>query len=201
MAKKHRPNDPEGLRRRLVDAAFTAFTTHGYELTSVHDLKRDTGATGGAFSHHFPTKKQLGLVVLRERVADAVEQTWIAPVLSAESAAHGIQSVFDTIIRELDQQGSVSGCPLNNLSAELARQDADFRAEIHAIFARWRDAIAKKLRADLRAGAVAELEPRAFATFVVAAYSGAMAMAKASQSTAPLRICAAELARALHGPR
>jgi len=41
------------------------------------------------------------------------------------------------------------------------------------------------------------LDPEAFATLVVAAYSGAMAMAKASQSAEPLRVCAAEIARAM----
>ncbi|MBC7978521.1 MAG: TetR/AcrR family transcriptional regulator, partial [Myxococcales bacterium] len=33
-----------------------------------------------------------------------------------------------------------------------------------------------------------------FATFVIAAYSGAMTLAKAGQTTAPLRACAAQLA-------
>jgi AcrR family transcriptional regulator len=190
-----RKNDPEGLRRRLVAAAYAAFTTRGYRATSVHDLKRETGATGGALAHHFPTKKHLALAVLQDQVAEIVEETWMRPVLAAATAGEGIRAVFAGIATGLEAQGSVSGCPLNNLALELARDDADFRRVIDAIFLRWRDAIADKIRADQRAGAATTIDPEAFATFVVATYSGAMAMAKASQSAAPLRTCADQLTR------
>ena len=190
-----RKNDPEGLRRRLVEAAYSAFTTRGYRATSVHELKHETGATGGALAHHFPTKKDLGLAVLQDRVADIVEETWIRPIRTATTASEGIEAVFAAIIAELEQQGSVSGCPLNNLALELAWHDADFRRQIDAIFGRWRDAIADKIRADQRAGIASAVDPDAVATFVVATYSGAMAMAKASQSAAPLKTCVEQLAR------
>lgn len=192
-----RKNDPEGLRRRLVEAAYEAFTTRGYRATSVHDLKRDTGATGGALAHHFPAKKDLGLAVLEERVAAIVEETWMTPVVTAKTAGAGILAVFDAIATALEAQGSVSGCPLNNLALELAGEDDDFRRAIDGVFRRWRDAIADKLRADRDAGAAATVDPQDFATFVIAAYSGAMAMAKARQSAEPLRTCAAQLARVM----
>jgi AcrR family transcriptional regulator len=190
-----RTNDPEGMRRRLLDAAYVAFTTRGYHFTSVHDLKQETGATGGALSHHFPTKRDLGLAVLRDRVREAVEETWVAPVRAAATAAEGIQAVFANVISALERQGCVNGCPLNNLALELSQEDADFRALINEIFESWRKAIADKIRDDQRAGTARNLDPDHFATFVVAAYSGAMSMAKASQSAEPLRVCAAELAR------
>ncbi|WP_414470908.1 TetR/AcrR family transcriptional regulator [Microvirga sp. M2] len=195
--KHRRSNDPEGVRRRVVDAAYAAFSTQGYHATSVHDLKREAGATGGALAHHFATKKELGLAVIRDRVAAAVEETWIRPVLAASTASEGIQAVFAGIIAELEGQGAVSGCPLNNLAIELARHDDDFRVSIDTVFVRWREAIADKLKADLSAGAVFDLDPEAFAVLVVASYSGAMAMAKAQQSAEPLRVCAEQLARVM----
>ena len=195
MAKQTgRKNDPEGLRRRLVEAAYAAFTTRGYRATSVHDLKRETGATGGALAHHFPAKKDLALAVLQDRVAAIVEETWMRPVVTAATARAGILAVFDAIAAELEAQGAVSGCPLYNLALELAGEDEDFRRAIDTVFLQWRDAIADKIRSDQAAGANTSVDPEAFATFVVAAYSGAMAMAKASQSAAPLKTCAAQLA-------
>jgi AcrR family transcriptional regulator len=199
-ASRERTNDPDGLRCRLVDAAYEAFATRGYHATSVHDLKRATGATGGALAHHFPTKKDLAVAVLQDRIADAVEETWIRPVLSARTAADGIQTVFARIAEELDRQGSVSGCPLNNLALELSRHDEDFRRLIDAVFVRWRGAIAEKIRADQSAGRLQGLDAEAFATFVVASYSGAMAMAKAAQDAQALRTCAAELSRVMRPP-
>lgn len=196
-----RKNDPEGLRRRLVDAAHSAFTTRGYHATSVHDVKREAGVTGGALAHHFPTKKDLGLAVLQDRVADVVEETWIRPVRDAASAGEGIQAVFAAIVADPERQGSISGCPLNNLALELARHDSDFRREIDVIFGRWRDALADRIRADQAAGIAMDVDPETFATFVVATYSGAMAMAKAGQSVAPLKLCAEQLARVMRADR
>lgn len=199
-ASRRRTNDPAGLRQRLVDAAYAAFATRGYHSTALHDLRRETGVTGGALSHHFPSKKALGLAVIQDRVADAVATTWIIPVEQAPTAADGIQAVFAAIVAELERNGAVSGCPLNNLALELARQDEDFQAAIDAIFLRWRRAIALKLRADLRANAVRDLDPEAVATLVVATYSGAMAMAKACQCTDPLKICAGQLMAIIRKP-
>lgn len=174
--------------------AYAAFQARGYHATALHDVKREAGVTGGALSHHFPTKKDLGLAVIRDRVAKAVEETWIEPVLAARTAADGVRAVFAGVIGELERRRAVTGCPLNNLALELSLHDRDFRAAVDTIFARWQSAIAEKLRADVAAGRARGLDPDAIATFVVAAYSGGMALSKASQSTAPLKACADELA-------
>jgi AcrR family transcriptional regulator len=188
-----RTNDPEGMRAHLLDVAFAAFTTHGYHSTSVQDLKQQAAVSSGALAHHFPTKRELGLAVLRDRVAQAVEETWIAPVRIATSAAEGVAAVFEAIISGLDAQGFVTGCPLNNLALELSREDGEFGALIDAIFTRWKQAIADKLKADLDAGVIADIDSDEVATLVVATYSGAMAMAKAGQNADPLRICAHQI--------
>jgi AcrR family transcriptional regulator len=193
MRSRSRTNDPEGVRRRLIDAAYRAFTRNGYGSTAIHDLKRETGISGGAFSHHFPTKKSLGLAVIRDRVRPVVEETWIEPVRRAETAAHGIAAVFNDLIADLDGRRRIAGCPLNNLVIELSGTDRDMRIALDAIFRSWRTTIAEKVRDDNAAGRTRVADPDAAAMFVVAAYSGAMAMAKSAQSTEPLRICAEQI--------
>jgi AcrR family transcriptional regulator len=195
---RRRRNDPEGLRGRILDAAAAAFQAAGYHATSTHDVMHAIGISGGAFHHHFPTKKSLGLAVIRERVAPAVEETWIAPVKAGRTAVEGILNVFGAITDGLDKRGRVLGCPLNNIAIELSLADREFQAAIAAVFDGWRDAIAAKVRADQ--GGKAPLDPAAIATFVVAAYSGAIAMAKAKQSSEPLKICARQLAALFRSP-
>jgi AcrR family transcriptional regulator len=189
MDRLARTNDPAGTRRRIVDAAYLAFAGNGYNATGLQELRIAASVSSGAFSHHFATKKDLGLAVIRDRVRNAVESTWILPVLAANTAAGGIEQVFEAIASDLEKSGSVSGCPLNNLALELSSQDADFRQQLDQIFLLWRDAISDKLKDDLAAGQNRCSDPDAMATFIVATYSGAMAMAKASQSVQPLRTC------------
>src|SRR5690348_9500378 len=113
-----RKNDPAAMRARILDAAFDLFQEQGYNASSWHQIAARAAVTGGAFHHHFPTKKALGLAVIEERVAAAVEDTWLEPVRTAKSARDGILKVLEEISRQLDAQGSVRGCPVNNLALE-----------------------------------------------------------------------------------
>jgi AcrR family transcriptional regulator len=189
-----RTNDPAGMRKRVLDVAEGLFQERGYHATSMHDVMAAAGVTGGALHHHFPSKKALGLAVIRERVAAAVAETCMAPVEAARSTADGIAAVFRTVAATLDARRTVRGCPLNNLALELSLADPEFRGAIAAVFDGWRAAIAAKLRAE---GRTKPAEAEQLATFVVAAYSGAMTLAKAAQSSGPLKLTARQLAAAL----
>jgi AcrR family transcriptional regulator len=183
-----RKNDPAGVRARILDSAFQLFQIQGFNATSVHEITAAARVTGGALHHHFPTKQALGEAVIGESVAAAVEDAWLEPVRSAADARKAILGVFEALARELDLQGSVRGCPVNNLTLELAHANPAFRDQLKRQFDRWRRTIADRL-----GGPDAE----ARATMVVAAYSGAMAIAKVEQRGEPLRVCAKELERLL----
>ena len=185
-----RTNDPAGVRKRILDATADAFQKRGYHATSTHDIVRAAGVTAGALHHHFPTKKVLALNVIEERVAQAVDKHWLEPVRSARGAEQGIRTAFEQIASALDRSRTILGCPLNNLALELCAADSEFREAIEKIYDNWRKVIAAKLRADF----TATFDADALASFVIASYSGAIAQAKAKQSTAPLRTCAAQLA-------
>jgi len=188
-ARKKRINDPEGMRRRVLDVAEESFQARGYHASSLGDLMAAAGVTGGALHHHFPTKKALALAVIEERVAGAVEETWIAPVRAAPSAREGVRAVFEAVATELEHQGYVRGCPLNNLAHELSLADDEFRVALASIFAGWRQAIADKMRADRQTSREEGTDPDRFAALTVAAYSGAMSMAKTAQDAGVLREC------------
>ena len=195
LARK-RTNDPKGMRNKVLDVAEESFQARGYHASSLGDLMAAAGVSGGALHHHFPTKKALALAVIDERVASAVEETWIAPVLAAASVRAGVRAVFEAVAAELEQQGFVRGCPLNNLAHELSLADPDFRIALAAIFSAWRQAIADKTRADQRAGREQGTDPQRFAALTVATYSGAMSMAKTAQDATVLRDCLAALGEA-----
>ena len=182
-AGRRRKNDPAGMRSRILDTAFGLFQDQGYNATSVQQIAAAAGVTGGALHHHFPTKKALGLAVVEERVGAAVEEVWLEPVRSAPTAREGVLRVFHSLAEQLDSQGTVRGCPVNNLTLELAFADPDYRLALKALFDRWRATMAGKL-GDREEG---------LAAMVIASYSGAMAIAKVEQRGEPLRLCARQL--------
>ncbi len=195
IGKPKRVNDPQGMRSRILDVAEDLFQRRGYHSTSVQDVVQAAGATGGALHHHFPTKKALGLAVIEERVAREVNATAIEPVLRADRMKTGVLAFFSAVAGELERNQAVTGCPLNNLAMELSLADPDFRHASNVIFERWVGVLAQRFQDD--DPALAARQAGALATLVIAAYSGAMAMAKASQSALPLRDCAVQLEKLL----
>ncbi len=196
-ARRRRSRDPAAVRRSLLNVAAEAFQVRGYHSTSTHEIARAAGVTGGAMHHHFPTKKSLGLAVIRDRVAATIEEVWIQPVVAAPTAAEGIDAVFEKIVAGIEADNKVQGCPLNNLSVELSTVDPEFRDALQEVFQKWRSAIEDKLRSDQGSGSGQHTDPHALALFVVAAYSGAMTMAKVAQSPAPLKSCAQQVRQLL----
>lgn len=196
QAMPKRRNDPVGLRERVLTTAFHLFQENGQRGTSMQDIARSASVTHGALHHHFPTKKALTVAVIEEKVEAAFESTWLSPVREAPDPLRATFGVFRGLARDLDQRGVVQGCPINNLTLELASCDEDYRSPLRLMFARWRaelaDALARHGRTE---GGAARAD--ATAGLIVAAYSGAMALAKAEQSGEPLRRCADELERLL----
>ncbi|ANL36285.1 TetR family transcriptional regulator protein [Rhizobium phaseoli] len=197
MSENKRTNDPKGVRRRIVDAAYDAFVTQGYLATGMLELREKASVSGGAMAHHFPAKRDLGLAVIRDRVAGAVQQTWIEPLRACEDTPAAIDLIFKDIIAELTQKGGVSGCPLNNMAIEVSQHDAEMRELVSAVFGDWHEALSASFKADVEAKRAQSLDPQKTAMLVVAAYSGAMAMAKARQEVSPLNDCRTELAALL----
>lgn len=188
-----RKNDPDGMRSRFLDVAAELFQNKGYCATGMQAIFEEAGVTAGAFYHHFVGKKDLALAVIEERVAVEVEQTWIAPVRDAGTTLEGVTSVFKSIAAQLEKRHAVRGCPLNNLTLELAFADPDFQAGLARVFEHWRSEIEAKLKHDMNEGALARAKPGPLATYIIAVYSGAMAMCKVQQSPAPLLQCLPEL--------
>ncbi|OWV67035.1 TetR family transcriptional regulator [Rhizobium sp. R339] len=197
MSENRRTNDPEGVRRRIVDAAYDAFVTQGYLATGMLELRERASVSGGAMAHHFAVKRDLGLAVIRDRVSEAVRQTWIEPFHTGTNAPAAIDSIFESIIGGLTQNGRVSGCPLNNMAMEISQHDAEMRGAVSAVFGAWHEALSDSFETDVKENRARELNPQSLATLVIASYSGAMAMAKARQDVSPLIECRAELAALL----
>lgn len=188
-----RRNDPQGLRARILDSAARLFQDRGYHATGMREVMQATGVSSGALHHHFPTKDALALAVITDRVSPAVRATWIDPVRTGSSLGKSVSQIFTDIVRGIEARGAVAGCPLNNLAMELSFSNPQFRPPLEAIFREWQSVLAERI-GQTRGGARLDRGKRAAAAaFIIATYSGAMNLAKTSQSAAPLRIAASSL--------
>jgi AcrR family transcriptional regulator len=177
----------DSARDRIVATAAELFHNNGYNATGIDQILKAARATKGSFHHHFGLKRAIALAVIKEIVAPKFNRRMIDPVVHAPKPLAAIRRV----IRNLRTQGStddlLTGCPINNLSSELALQDRQIQSSLSALFDRWRNEWARALRSQ------SDLEvqtgfksARQLALYIVAAIEGAQAMAKAQQSREPL---------------
>jgi AcrR family transcriptional regulator len=80
-------------RRRLIEAAKSAFREHGFHRASAESLAASAGYTRGALYANFDGKEGLFLAVLDEEVA--VRRTVLAQSRDPESAARRYRTLLD----------------------------------------------------------------------------------------------------------
>jgi TetR/AcrR family transcriptional regulator, transcriptional repressor for nem operon len=188
MKIRQRTGDrPDSVRDRIIASAAELFHNNGYNVTGIDQILKAAGATKGSFHHHFGSKKEIALAVIKEIVAPKFNRRMIDPVAGASKPLAAIRQV----IRNLRTQGStddlLTGCPINNLASELALQDRQIQSSLSALFDRWQDEWAKALRSQPDLEVLTGFKSaRQLALYIVAAIEGAQAMAKAQQSREPL---------------
>ena len=194
--------NPDRTRRLILDAAFQEIYRNGYQGMRLDDVIAATGLTKGALYHHFPNKQALGYAVVDEVIRGFLHQFWLQPL--AESP-----DPLDTVIGFVRNLGSVLGgqivtlgCPMNNLAQEMSPLDEGFRTRLDALYQEWRGGIQAALERAQRDGVIrVDVDCGHAATFVLAALSGCIGVAKNAQSHEQLDICGGGLADYLHSLR
>jgi AcrR family transcriptional regulator len=70
----------EATKERVLKAAYEQFSTYGYHGASLREIATLCGISHPGIRHHFPTKEDLFIEVLRERDSRvrSIVETWIA---------------------------------------------------------------------------------------------------------------------------
>lgn len=194
--------NPDRTRRLILDAAFQEIYRNGYQGMRLDEVIAATGLTKGALYHHFPNKQALGYAVVDEVIRGFLHQFWLQPL---EESTHPL----DTVIEFVGNLGTVLGgqivtlgCPMNNLAQEMSPLDEGFRTRLDALYQEWRGGIQAALERAQRDGVIREeVDCGHAATFVLAALSGCIGVAKNAQSHEQLDICGGGLADYLRSLR
>ena len=181
-----RARDPEATRERLLHCAFQEIYEHGYAGSSLDQILAEAGVTKGALYHHFGSKAELGYAVIDEVIRPFLVNRWLAPLAETDDPVTALGATLEAIAAEITPRELACGCPLNNLSQELANsEDEEFRRRLDRVFDGWRDGIAEALCRGIEAGTVrAEVDPPAVAAFIVASFEGMATTAKSSRDRA-----------------
>lgn len=178
-------------REHLIDVGLELIRSAGYTATGINQILQAADIPKGSFYHHFPSKDDFVMEVIRRYAAG--EQERVERLLSDVSVSplKRLRRYFKDLIATYGQKGGpvISGCLLGNLSLEIAGQNEAIRSLLKQAFDGWQGALAgtvreaiekKELPKTVRADDVAAL--------LVNGWEGAQVRAKAEQSDIPLTL-------------
>lgn len=183
-----------GARTRLIDATARLMQIQGYHNTGLSQILAESRAPRGSLYHYFPGGKVDLAIAAIEYASDRT-----AVLLTELCAAHedpvvGIAAVLDHFAGELEDSGYSKGCPVATITLEQAAVNEPVRQACTAAYDRWQQGLAAWLT--LRGVAAAE----AVAEQLLVCIEGALILARARRSTAPLRQLEAGLPALLNYP-
>ena len=167
-------------------AAFQEMHRSGFRSSDLNAILVAAGVTKGALYYHFDNKEALGYAVVDEVIASSTREKWAWPLQNAKNPIDALVGIV--LVTSFRPEDLECGCPLNNLSQEMAPLDEGFRRRTAKIFKDWHDAIAVALRQGQKLGLVrSDVDADETATFLIAAYEGVISLTKNSQDVRVLQ--------------
>jgi TetR/AcrR family transcriptional regulator, lmrAB and yxaGH operons repressor len=180
------------VRERMVQSAVVLLARHGYQGTSFSEVLTHSGAPRGSIYHHFPDgKDQLIGAAIELAGARAVALLDALEGASAAAIVDGFVAMWRVV---LERSAFGAGCSV--LAVTVSSDSADLLAAARDIFRAWSGRLAELFRAAGQDAATAA----GSATLLIAATEGAVVLARAERSFAPLDTVGARLRETLGTP-
>lgn len=139
-------------RKAIIDSAVRRFHDDGYAATRVEDIVAGTGYTKGAFYVHFANKLECFLAAMEYR--EAKRGDWFAIPDGFDAKRTPLEDVLRAVFARFNET-------LDGLNAwvlamvdcyQQHRDDAEVRAELEQVYARWQDELRRFIAALQRGG-------------------------------------------------
>ena len=160
-------------RNAILAAATRLFSRHGFQGTAIADLSAATGAATGTIFHHFKSKEELFIQVLRDVKQSLLGQFEQHRPQSADR--DGLAMVQEVVTRYLHLGGSMEDQFLilhRHFPYQMATANPVCRDHLEAIYTGLLDVFEAEIRKGLADGSVTVDRPRQAAMVLFAMVDG-----------------------------
>ncbi len=173
-------------REKLLNVGMQVVHERGFAGASVRDIVQAAGVPQGSFTNHFASKEAFGLEVIAlylaqegARMHATLGDASLAPLARLHAYIAAAGSTRGDDMR--------NGCLLGNFTAEANECGEAIRARLVDAFETVRGALARCLRDAVAAGELPrDADCDDLAAFTLASLQGALLLAKAERSAAPV---------------
>ncbi len=174
-------------RERLLDEGLALMLERGYGATGILDVLARASAPKGSFYHHFGSKEDFGVAVLRRFHAGQLAAFEAHLGRKDSPPLERVQSLFLATIEAYRAGGCLHGCLIGSFGQELADTSDVFRREVERCLASLAQRLAGTLReAQARGELEASRDVGALADHLIDAWQGALLRMKVRQDAIPL---------------
>ena len=173
-------------RERMITSTALLVRERGARATSIDDVLAHSGAPRGSVYHHFPGGRDQ---LLRE-ATDYAAGFVAAGIEGASGSVELLDALIGSYREQLLATDFRAGCPVVAVAVEA---DSGLRGPAASAFAHWSELIAAKCAGD----GIESSRAEELASFVIAAFEGAIVLARARRDAEPLDVVHRRLREAL----
>jgi TetR/AcrR family transcriptional repressor of nem operon len=171
-------------RRIMLENAFELIYVKGYQATSIDEIIAKVQVTKGAFFYHFKNKEEMGLAVIQELMYKAMQEFFVQPLHDAQDPVMDIYAMIKKLLFNTPQLKVEYGCPVGNLTQEMAPLNNDFSNALAAVTSVWQEALINCITVGKQSGVIrAMVNAEQVACFVMSGYWGVRNLGKLYKST------------------
>ena len=175
-------------RAEILKATADIVRVNGYHSTGIEELVTTAGIPKGSFYFYFKSKEDFGLQLIDHYIDGIIAWAERLQNDTSRSPLSKVRAFFDWTFTSLEANDFKGGCPIGNLSMEMADVSESFRQKLDGAFAAIKKCIFALLEEARQTGEIPDyLDIAQLCEFVVGGWQGALLQAKVMKSTAPLR--------------
>lgn len=168
-------------RLRLIQTMAQLLQSQGYHHTGLNQIVELSGCPKGSLYHYFPGGKVDLAIAAIEHSSQALSAQLSERCRAHRDPAQGLKAVVDHFAQELAASDFSKGCPVATITLEQAAVNKPIQQACAAAYEQWQKGIAAYLHAHGVSDAMAQAEQ------FLAGVEGALTLARARHSVAPLR--------------
>ena len=176
-----------GTRERIIKTGADIIHRKGFNNTGIKEILDEVGVPKGSFYFYFKNKEDFGLQVVDHfnrqfegMTGEILENTSNSPLARLQTFLRWFMDLFTSA-------GFTCGCPVGNLSQEMADLSPAFREKLQEAIDRMADAYSTVLLEAREAGEVSpEMDAKETAYFIIAGWHGALIRMKVTKNIEPL---------------
>jgi len=159
-------------RDKLLDATFVEVYKHGYSGASTATILKNAKVPKGSMYHHFSSKKELVLGMVKERLIPKVRESFYIELHETSRAVDILNYLFKKISK--NEMLIKHGCPLHKLMFEMGSLDDEITELCHNEFVFLTDNLTLILDLGKQNAEIIEKDSKSLAEFIIISSWGAL---------------------------